>query len=459
MAHDQRDPFCDGVSRRTFIKATGAGAVAVLGGSLYATAPAAARAQRVAKVDTPLRHVVISCSENRSFDHYFGYAQQVQDLGFGPPAGYSQPDAAGNPHFPFEFTALETPDPPHTWNAIHEQYNGGAMDGFYRSSQASIGDGDAAMGYYTATQLPFYYGLLDDSALVANFFCSLLGPTWPNRFYMAAATSGGITTNGIWGYGVFDYPIILDLLDAAGVTWKIYNVSWDSVPFGNTDNVFVFWKRYAHDNRTRGSKGAFRNDARKGRLPQVSWIIPSFARGWDEHPPADPTVGMGIQEDLITALRESPLWENSAYISNVRRARRLLRARGAAAARRVRARDPHSDLGDLAVREARPDRNEPAVRPRLDGQAARAAARATDARLAEPPLRRRHPHRPQLRGRRCARAAARRARGHRRHARLLRLLRLLEGRKPGSRSRFCRAQLPLSGGDDLAAPCPRWPDE
>jgi phospholipase C len=314
MSQDQRDSSRDGVSRRTFIKATGAGAVAVLGGSLYATAPAAAKAQRVTQVDTPLRHVVISCSENRSFDHYFGYAPQVQAAGFGPPAGYSQPDAEGNAHFPFEFTALETPDPPHSWSAIHEQWNGGAMDGFYRSSEAAIGDGDAAMGYYTATQLPFYYGLLDDSALVANFFCSLLGPTWPNRFYMAAATSGGITTNGVWGYGVFDYPIILDLLDAAAVTWKIYNVSWDSVPFGNTDNVYVFWKRYAHDNRTRGSKGGFLNDVRKGRLPQVSWIIPSFARGWDEHPPADPTVGMGIQEDLITALRESPLWESSAYV-------------------------------------------------------------------------------------------------------------------------------------------------
>ena len=52
MSHGDRDPFRDGVSRRTFIK--GAGAVAVLGGSLYATAPAAARARQVAQVDTPL---------------------------------------------------------------------------------------------------------------------------------------------------------------------------------------------------------------------------------------------------------------------------------------------------------------------------------------------------------------------------------------------------------------------
>ena len=215
-------------------------------------------------MDTPIRQVMISCAENRSFDHYFGYAPQVQAAGFGPPPGYSQPDADGNPHFPFEFTSLETPDPPHDWNAVHAQWNGGAMDGFYKSSAAAIGDGDAAMGYYTAAELPFYYSLLDDSALVANFFCSLLGPTWPNRFYFAAGTSGGITTNGIWGYGVFDYPIILDLLDAAGVSWKVYNLGWDSVPYGNTDNVFVFWKSYAHDMRTRGSKGSFINDARQG---------------------------------------------------------------------------------------------------------------------------------------------------------------------------------------------------
>ena len=76
----------------------------------------------------------------------------------------------------------------------------------------------------------------------------------------------------------------------------------------------MFWKSYAHDKRTRGSKGAYLNDVRKGRLPQVSFVIPSYARGWDEHPPADVTVGMGLQEELITALRDSPIWDSSAYI-------------------------------------------------------------------------------------------------------------------------------------------------
>jgi phospholipase C len=191
---------------------------------------------------------------------------------------------------------------------VHKEWDRGAMDGFYTT------DGIWAMGYYTAAELPFYYSLFNDSTLCGNYFCSVLGPTWPNRFYFAAGTSGGITTNGVWGYGVFDYPIILDLLDAAGVTWKIYNVSWDSVPFGNTDNVFVFWKRYANDNRTKASKGQFLNDLDRGELPQVSWVIPSFARGWDEHPPADVSVGMGIQQELITALRASSAWASSAYL-------------------------------------------------------------------------------------------------------------------------------------------------
>src|SRR5437868_8025650 len=182
------------------------------------------------------------------------------------------------------------------------------MDGFITHS------GSDAMGYYTAAELPFYYSLFETSTLCGNFFSSLLGPTWPNRFYLMAGTSGGITTDGQWGYGIFDYPMILDLLDAAGVTWKVYNLGWDSVRSGNTDNVAVFWKNFAHDDRTRGSTGSYLSDVRKGELPNVSFLIPSYARGWDEHPPASVAVGMGIQEDCVTAPRNSSIWESSAYV-------------------------------------------------------------------------------------------------------------------------------------------------
>src|SRR5262245_42451605 len=305
---DSRMPHGSSFTRRSFLERALVGGAAVLGREMWAAPSMAAAAPRTSPAATPIEHVIISCQENRSFDHYYGYAPQVQAAGFGPPPAYSQPDGNGGIVVPYEFTSLTTPDIGHSWGAVHGEWNAARMDGFYTT------DGISAMGYYTGTELPFYYSLLDEFTLCTKYFCSLLGPTWPNRFYFAAGTSGGITTNGLWGYGIFDYPIILDLLDAAGITWKVYNNTWDSVPFGNTDNVFVFWKRYAHDNRTHGTRGGYFGDLKHGRLPQVSWIIPSFARGLDEHPPADVSVGMGIQEDLINALRESSLWESSAFL-------------------------------------------------------------------------------------------------------------------------------------------------
>jgi phospholipase C len=296
-----------GLTRRTFLKGSIAAGAAVAGGGLWTTA---IQPRRARAAETPIEHVVISMMENRSFDHYYGYAPKVQAAGFGPPAGYSQPNPGGSPDPfpPYHFTELGTPDIPHDWDSVHGQWDAGKMDGFMTHS------GIFAMGYYTAQELPFYYSLFDNSTLCANFFCSLLGPTWPNRFYLMAGTSGGITTNGLWGYGIFDYPMILDLLDAAGVTWKTYNLGMDSVPYGNTDNVAVFWDNFAKDQRTNGSKGGFLNDCRKGRLPQVSFLIPSYARGWDEHPPASVRVGESLMAECVNAVRESPQWDSSAFI-------------------------------------------------------------------------------------------------------------------------------------------------
>ena len=290
------------IGRRTLLK--GAGALGLAGlAEPWLSAIEAMAGKRPA---SPIKHVIVDMQENRSFDHYYGYAPWAGS--FGVPAGYSQPDGNGGYVTPYHFTSLSTPDIGHSWTATHREWDGGQMDGFYTT------DGIYCMGYYAEADLPFYYSLFETSTLCANYFCSLMGPTWPNRFYLASATSGGITTNGVWGYGVFDYPMILDLLDAAGVSWKVYNIGWDSVPYGNTDNVFVFWQKYAHDNRTRGSQGQYYNDLQQGTLPDVSFIIPSYARGWDEHPPADVSVGMGIQQDLVTALRQSSAWSSSAYI-------------------------------------------------------------------------------------------------------------------------------------------------
>jgi phospholipase C len=113
----------DGLTREAFLKKSGAAGAALLGGSLWATAPAAARARR--RHDAPIRNLVISCQENHSFDSYFGYAPRVQAARLGPPPGYFQPDSSGGHHLPFEQTQLSTPDPAHDWQSVHPQYDDG----------------------------------------------------------------------------------------------------------------------------------------------------------------------------------------------------------------------------------------------------------------------------------------------------------------------------------------------
>jgi len=289
------------INRRTFLAAAG-----TLGAAGLAAAVAPSLAAAFLKRRNPLQHIVVDLQENRSFDHYYGFAPFAGR--FGVPAGYAQPDGAGGSFSPYHFTSLSTPDIGHSWKATHGEWNRGAMDGFYTT------DGVWAMGYYTGADLPFYYSLHDTSTLCVNYFCSLLGPTWPNRFYAAAGTSGGITTNGIGNYGIFDHPMILDLLEDAHISWKVYDLGMDSVPSGDSDNVFVFWRKYAHDPRTHCSKETYFTDLKQGTLPSVSWIVPSFTRGLDEHPPADVSVGMALVQEMVDGLRNSSSWASSAYI-------------------------------------------------------------------------------------------------------------------------------------------------
>jgi phospholipase C len=313
---DEREDATEGFTRAVFLRRSGAGAGMLFPpGSVWATATAAARARRHGRRgDPPIRHLVISCQENRSFDSYFGFAPEVQRRGFGPPPGFSQPDGAGGARAVFHQTALRSADPRHSWAGTHLQYGRGRMDGFFKSS------GDAALGFYTADELPFYYSLFDapDAALCANYFCSMLGSSTPNHLYMMSATSGGITSNGICCLGILDsgrWPIILDLLDEAGVTWKIYNlIGIDDILTVETDNTAMFWSRWAHDPRTFATQQDYLQDCTAGTLPAVSWVIPSSRDQLDEHAPSDVSIGMRGQQLVIEALRASPLYPRSAFL-------------------------------------------------------------------------------------------------------------------------------------------------
>ena len=364
------------LSRRTFLKGAGAAGAATLAGPLLSKDWAFAR--DLGSRRTPIEHVLIDCQENRSFDHYFGYAPWIAS--YGPPPGYSQPGGSSGPVEPYHFRRLSTPDVGHSWTDAHHQWHQGEMDGFYTT------DGIWAMGYYTARELPFYYSLFDEFTLCGNYFCSLLGPTWPNRFYLAAGTSGGITTNGIWGYGVFHYPIILDLLEAAGVSWKVYNIGWDNVR-GAIPTT----------SSSSGSDGRTTLGLAPGRTTTSTTWSETGCRRSRSSSPATRADGTNTRRQTSRSewgFRRSssrrcagPRRGRIRVHPHVRRARRLLRSRGTAGARRVRSRHPGPDLGDLPVCEALPYRGN-GLRAHVDVEVPGERLRPPHPRVGEPQVRR-----------------------------------------------------------------------
>ena len=121
--------------------------------------------------------------ENRSYDHYFGWYAK----GDGRNAGLSYPDDQGvmHPTHPLapDFQGCGFNDPNHEWEGARVEYDNGALDGFYKASDAY------ALGYYLERDIPFLPGGQELHAL-RPLFRSLLGPTWPNRLYQHSAQSG-----------------------------------------------------------------------------------------------------------------------------------------------------------------------------------------------------------------------------------------------------------------------------
>jgi phospholipase C len=252
-----------------------------------------------------LKHIVIACQENRSFDTYFGHYEKAGN--FGVPAGYSQPDGKGGTTTPHKFHIHDTKDIKHDWQTIHSEWNNGKMDGFYKT------DGASALGYYDRSDIPYYYGLADNFTLCGNYFCYQLGPTLPNRLALWAGTTGGITQNHKLPQGSLDFPTIIDLLQDHGISWKFYNLGLlglGSTPEIEFINAMPSFKRWYKDKRLHNSEETFFSDMKAGALPQVTFVI--SAAFYSEHPPMNIILGEKKMASVIDALIQSPLWSSSA---------------------------------------------------------------------------------------------------------------------------------------------------
>jgi len=230
----------------------------------------------------------------------FGARSMIEGLpGDGLLPGMSNLDKAGVARSVYRETVFCVPDPPHGWDGSHEQFGTTGMnDGFMREYQDSHGDDipPYVMGYFQREDLPVSWALGDAYTLCDRWFSSVMGPTWPNRFYLHTAQSGGRMSNEI---PPSILPTIYDRLNEAGIEWMYY---YSDLPFiallSQTQNLPIEF---------------FYEDAKNGTLPPVTFLDPSFGLN-DDHPPHHPLMGQQFISSIYQALATSPHWNNCLLV-------------------------------------------------------------------------------------------------------------------------------------------------
>jgi phospholipase C len=254
----------------------------------------------------PVQHVIVMMKENRSYDHYFGrlYAEGQPDSE--PiPASFSNLDLRNQSIAPTHLTTTCLGwDPGHQWQEMHAQVNNGAMDGFVRSAaQSTSTDGHFALGYYDATDLPFYYFLANTFAIADRHFAPVRSGTAPNRDYLVLGTSDGVRESNTGRYPSASLPSVFTRLDDRGVSWAAYT---DAVPFEGALN-------WPHSHAGVHDIAALKSALADGSLPAVSFVD-SKEDVEDEHPTADAQVGEAWSREIYQAAIASPLWSRMAII-------------------------------------------------------------------------------------------------------------------------------------------------
>jgi phospholipase C len=297
--------------------------------------------------------------ENRSFDHYYGTMRGVRGFSdkaaIALPTGrnvFFQPDPGrsdGGYLLPFhvdtrKVNGEELGDTDHSWGTTHEAADGGLWDDWVPAKT------ETTMAHFTQSDIPFQRALAGAYTVCDNYFCSIQGPTTPNRLFLwtgtidPEGTRGGPATFNPPDYNpVYSWMTYPERLQAAGVSWQVYanHEVGDGADgwvgdFG--DNPLWLFHAYhealaSTDPKVRqlADRAAviqqwlpdsglghdvdhvlqqFISDCSAGTLPEVSWIVAPYQ--WCEHPSARPADGAVYQQRVIQALWDNPkLWEST----------------------------------------------------------------------------------------------------------------------------------------------------
>jgi phospholipase C len=249
-----------------------------------------------------IEHVVVVMMENRSFDHFLGWVPGAD----GVQSGLEYLDKQGNPQqvFPLapNYQNCHLEDPDHSYGGGRIQFNDGANDGWLRAST----DDNFPIGVYTQNDLSFYGGAVPAWTTFDRYFCAILGPTFPNRFYMHAAQTDRLSNS----FDQSDLTSIWDRLAAKGLSRRSY--------YSDLPVLALAGNRYTDISKPFPE---FLADAAAGNLPNVAYVDPRFigeAQGIsnDDHPLADIRNGQAFLNQVYEAIVSSPNWADTVLFIN-----------------------------------------------------------------------------------------------------------------------------------------------
>jgi phospholipase C len=305
-----------------------------------------------------IEHVFVLMLENRSFDHIFGFsditgvgidgnptavngADQTRDKNtfnnvdfpVSTPADFSLKDVDKDPGHEFDDTLLALCGPDAELDPTTGAYPQPITNASFVENYARTGSTipERIMRCFEQDQLRVLNALAREFAICDNWFSSLPGPTFPNRFFAVAASSGGlddspgdfdtVLATTVEGYR-FSNGNIFDLLDQYCIEWKIYegdefpvNFLLSGMNLNALQGRFEDFEDFASElnESDYGPKFAFIEP--KYGAHEFDVTGPGdFTCGNSMHPLDDVLRGERLVKSVYEAVRNSPHWEKSLLI-------------------------------------------------------------------------------------------------------------------------------------------------
>ncbi|HEV2386043.1 MAG TPA: alkaline phosphatase family protein [Candidatus Acidoferrales bacterium] len=191
----------------------------------------------------------------------------------------------------------------------------------YTATGEQSAPGEIMKCYICPTQLPVLNKLAQEFVVCDNWHASMPGPTWPNRFFAHAASSGGLDHspsakeilqwNAVSGFE-FKNGTIFDRLDSNNTKWRIY--AGDDFPVVGALEGIDLTDIHDYDEFAQDVAQPDYSFSYTFIEPNYGHFLSDFKCGTSEHPKDDITRGEALIKATYDALRNSPLWSNSLLI-------------------------------------------------------------------------------------------------------------------------------------------------